>query len=218
MAIGSCQGAASQRIVRARLLGIWARRDSLDFLIRLLMICTANICRSPTAAGLLALRAGRTSSLIEVDSGGLLPGGRLVPAQVVAAVAPFGVDLSDHVSSQITVERIARADVVVTMTRQHLREVVLQLPDAWSRTFTLDELVRRGENLGPRLADRLMAEWFQELHLGRQRQDMIGTSREGDIADPYGGPDAGYRRMAVTLADLVDRLAAMLWPTDSSGS
>jgi protein-tyrosine phosphatase len=191
---------------------------SLVSYIRFLLICTANICRSPTAAGLLALRAGHTSGSIEVDSCGLLPGGRSVPAQVVAAATPFGVDLSDHVSSQITVEHLVRANVVVTMTRQHLREVVLLLPEAWSRTFTLDELVRRGENLGPRAHGQSMAEWFEKLHQGRHRRDMIGTSREGDIADPYGGPDAGYRRMAATLADLVDRLAVLLWSTGGSSS
>jgi protein-tyrosine phosphatase len=191
-------------------------RNSLVSYIRFLTVCTANICRSPTAAGLLSVRAARTSSVVGVDSCGLLPGGRSVPSQVIAAAAPFGVDLSDHISSQITVEHIGRANVVVAMTRQHLREVVPLLPEAWSRTFTLDELVRRGEDLGHLSEGRSLAEWFEELHRGRRRQDMIGTSREGDVADPYGGPDAGYRQMAATLADLVDRLAVLLWPTDDS--
>jgi len=177
------------------------------------MVCTANICRSPTAAGLLALRAGPVSNSADVGSCGLLPGGRSVPPQVAAAAAPFGVDLSDHRSTQISVEELSGSDVVVTMTRQHLREVVVLLPDVWPRTFTLDELVRRGEGLGPRNGRQSIPDWLAEVHVGRHLEDIIGTSREGDIADPYGGPTAGYRRMAVTLADLVDRLAVLLWPT-----
>jgi protein-tyrosine phosphatase len=134
-------------------------------------------------------------------------------------MAPFGVDLADHRSIQVTLDDLSLADVVVTMTRQHLRELVLQLPDVWVRAFTLPELVRRGEAAGPRQAGQTIAEWFGDVHRGRRRQDMVGTERHDDVSDPYGGPDAGYQRMAVELADLMDRLAILLWqagPIDPS--
>ena len=153
---------------------------------------------------------------IEVGSCGLLPGGRSVPPQVVEAASLFGADLAGHRSIQISEQQVSEADLVVTMTRQHQREVVLQFSDAWSRTFTLAELLQRGEEVGPRSQGQLMVEWFEELHRGRRRQDMVGTSREGDISDPYGGPDEGYRRMAHNLAELLDRLAVLIWPVDGS--
>ena len=155
----------------------------------------------------------RTS--IEVGSCGLLPGGRSIPPQVVEAASLFDVDLAGHRSVQISEQQVSEADLVVTMTRQHQREVVLQFPDAWSRTFTLAELLQRGEE-EPRSNGQLMIEWIEDLHRGRRQQDMIGTSREGDVADPYGGPDEGYRRMAHSLADLVSRLAALICPVDGS--
>jgi protein-tyrosine phosphatase len=130
---------------------------------------------------------------------------------VIAAAEPFGVDLSGHVSTQLSTDDLSAAGVVVTMSRQHLREIVLLVPDVWPRAFTLPELVRRGESVGPRVAGQTLREWFDLVHEGRQRKDMIGTVRRDDVADPYGGPDAGYRRMTAALADLTDRLALLLW-------
>jgi len=180
--------------------------------IRFLLICTANICRSPTAAGLLALRARSARAPIEILSFGLLPGGREAPPQVVEAVATFGVDLSRHRSAQLSIEELSKADVAVTMTRQHLRELVIELPDIWPRVFTLPELVRRGEIVGPRLTTQSIPQWIECVHQGRRKEDMIGAFPADDVIDPYGGPDAGYRRMAATLSNLVDRLSVLVWP------
>jgi protein-tyrosine phosphatase len=123
----------------------------------------------------------------------------------------LGVDLSGHISRQLGADDLSAADAVVTMSRQHLREVVLLVPDVWPRAFTLPQLVRRGEDVGPRVAGQTIREWFEQVHEGRERKDMIGTVRRDDVADPYGGPDSGYRRMAAALADLADRLALLLW-------
>lgn len=184
--------------------------------IRILLVCTANICRSPTAAGLLALRARSAPSPIEILSFGLLPGGREAPPQVVEAAATYGVDLSRHRSAQLSIEELSRADVVVTMTRQHLRELVIELPAIWPRAFTLPELVRRGEIVGPRLTAQSIPEWVERVHQGRRREDMIGVFPADDVPDPYGGPGAGYRRMAATLSNLVDRLSVLVWPDSTT--
>jgi protein-tyrosine phosphatase len=164
------------------------------------------------------VRAARERASIDVPSRGLLPGGHSAPPQVIAAAAPYGVDLSGHVSTQLEADDLSAADAVVTMSRQHLREAVLLVPDVWPRAFTLPQLVRRGEQVGPRVAGQTIGEWFAQVHEGRQRKEMIGTVREDDVADPYGGPDAGYRRMATALADLTDRLGHLLWkcgPTEA---
>ena len=86
---------------------------------------------------------------------------------------------------------------------------MLQLPEVWPHAFTLPELVRRGEGVRARPSEKTMSAWFDQVHQGRERKDMIGTMRRDDVADPYGGPDAGYRRMASTLAELTDRLGLL---------
>jgi protein-tyrosine-phosphatase len=128
------------------------------------------------------------------------------------------VDLSSHTSTQLSTGDLSAADVVVTMTRQQLREVVLQLPDVWPHAFTLPELVRRGEEVGPRIPAHSVSDWVDHVHQGRQRRHMIGTVRGDDVSDPYGGPDAGYRRTANALAELMEGLGLLLWlsgPTDA---
>jgi protein-tyrosine phosphatase len=151
-----------------------------------------------------------------VASRGLLAGGRSAPPQVVAAAASLGVDLSRHVSAQLSTDELSASDVVMTMSRQHLREIVLRDPKVWPRAFTLPELVRRGETVGFRKGGQTISEWLEHVHEGRERKDMIGTVRRDEVADPYGGPDAGYRRMANALAELTDRLALLLWISGSA--
>jgi protein-tyrosine-phosphatase len=117
----------------------------------------------------------------------------------------------------MSTDELALADLVITMTRQQLREVVVALPSVWPQAFTLPELVRRGERVGLRRATQSIPEWIADVHHGRRREEMIGAAPEDDVADPYGGPDAGYRRMASTLEDLVDRLGLLLWPGAPTG-
>ena len=71
----------------------------------------------PTSADHLRRRVSspgkrRAHSPVEIASRGLLPGGRPAPPQVVAAAAPFGVDLSAHSSTQLSTDDLKAADVV----------------------------------------------------------------------------------------------------------
>jgi protein-tyrosine-phosphatase len=89
---------------------------------------------------------------------------------------------------------------------------VLLEPDAWSRTFTLKELVRRGAELGPRPSFESPGAWLARAHEGRERRDLLGDSLIDDVADPYGGPSSAYEAAAAEIEDLVDRLVSLLWP------
>ena len=91
-----------------------------------------------------ALLAHRLPSL-DVSSAGSLPGGRPASPGGVRAMATRGLDLHEHRSRTLDPEMVAAADLVLCMARLHLREVVVAAPSALPRTFTLRELVRRGE-------------------------------------------------------------------------
>lgn len=151
----------------------------------------------------------RALPAVEVSSAGSLPGGRPASAGSVRAMAARGIDLSAHRSSTLDAGRVRAADLVIAMARQHLREVVVTVPSAFDRTFTLPELVRRGEAVGPAAS---FEAWLAAVGGDRRPADLLGEDPADDIADPIGGPDSGYERTAVVIEDLVGRLARLLTP------
>ncbi|CAN5807892.1 hypothetical protein BH23ACT1_BH23ACT1_02120 [soil metagenome] len=141
-----------------------------------------------------------------VSSAGELPGG--VPAEGGSrrAMAAQGLDLERHRSRAFTAEHLAGTDLVLAMARRHVREAVLALPEAWPRTFTLKELVRRGEQAARRRPDQSLGGWLAEVHAGRRTSDLLGDDPADDVEDPIGAPDRIYDATAAELDDLVSRL------------
>jgi protein-tyrosine phosphatase len=166
------------------------------------------------AAALLGLVAGEVAPDLDgpltVASAGLLEAGRPVSPEVVTTLLPFGIDLTGHRSASLTAAALEGADLILGMERRHGREAILLVPSAWPRTFTLKDLVRRGEKLGPRPLHQPLQTWLAEVGEGRERTDLIGRSPEDDVADPLGGDLAAYRAAAAEIADLVQRLTRLL--------
>jgi protein-tyrosine phosphatase len=171
--------------------------------VHVLVVCTANRCRSPMAEALLRRRL----PTLDVTSAGLLEAGHPASGGSVRALAARGVDLGEHRSRQLDADAVMDADLVIAMARSHLRDVVVADPSAFGRTFTLRELVRRGEVVGPA---RSFAGWLALVGEGRRTGDLLGDDPNDDIADPIGGPDVDYERTAAQIEDLVERLGRLL--------
>ena len=148
---------------------------------------------------------------VHVHSAGLITEGQMATDHGIAVMSERGLDLSDHVSRLLTADLVGGADLIIGMGRQHVAETCVLVPEAWSRAFTLKELVRRGEEVGPRKPGQTLAEWLADVHWGRSRRDLLGGSRDDDIADPVGKPKPEYERTAVQLEALLDRLVHLLW-------
>lgn len=146
-----------------------------------------------------------------VHSAGLLEGGRRASAEGVELLAGWGLDTATHRSRRIALEMVTGADLVVCMAREHLREVVLLHQDAWPRSFTLKELVRRAEQVGPRSPDQPFDEWLAKIHAGRSRAELLGSAAEDDVVDPIGLGREAHRRSAVEIHALVERFAELGW-------
>jgi protein-tyrosine phosphatase len=149
-----------------------------------------------------------------VHSAGLLHDGQRAAAEGIQAMGALGLDTTAHRSRRMTADMVEQADLVVGMAREHVREAVLLSPGAWPKAFTLKELVRRGEQAGPRADGQLFDEWLAKLHAGRQRQDVLGSSPEDDVADPIGLGREDYRRTAADIEGLVSRLVDLVWGGD----
>jgi protein-tyrosine phosphatase len=178
--------------------------------VDVLVVCTANRCRSPMAQLLLERQFASVGELISVGSAGLLESGQPAVEGASRALARRGLDLSSHSSEHLTAEMIEDASLVLGMERAHVREVVVLVPGAWSRTFTVKELVRRGEQAGPRRPDETVEAWLALVHAGRSPQDMLGGDDLDDIADPIGGSLSDFERTALELDESFRRLADLL--------
>lgn len=175
--------------------------------MRILVLCSANQCRSPMAEVLLR----RALPGAEVRSAGTLyEGGVPASGGSVRAMAARGLSLDDHRSRRLEREMLDDVDLILGMARHHLRDAVVKDRSVFPKTFTLKELVRRGEAVGPRGPEEPLGAWLARVGAGRQTRDLLGDSPLDDVADPIGRPDAEYERTAVELEDLVARLARLL--------
>jgi protein-tyrosine phosphatase len=171
-----------------------------------LFVCSANQCRSPMAAALLdAAAVARGVTGLEIGSAGVMPGG--MPAAEGARAVLDG--LEDHVSHQITAPLVRYADLVIGMSRSHVREVTVLAPEAFTRTLTLKELVRIAP---PRSREDHLDAWVQRAGAGRRLSELTGSADEDDIADPIGGPLSGFEATAAELRPLIDQLVDLAWP------
>jgi protein-tyrosine-phosphatase len=163
------------------------------------------------AEGLLRHRLAGVADDVHVHSAGLLDLGRPATPDGVKVMAGHGIDISAHQSRQVTADLIKDADLVIGMSRRHVAETAVLVPDAWTRAFTLKELVRRGDEAGPRRRGQPLDEWLADVHWGRKRSELVGRSRDDDIADPVGQPRSAYERTAKELDQLLERVVTLIW-------
>lgn len=92
--------------------------------MRLLFVCTGNICRSPMAAGIARERLAAAGADVEIASAGThaVVGEGAAPSAVVAA-REAGALILDHRGAQLDAEMLASFDHVYVMTANHLRAI-----------------------------------------------------------------------------------------------
>jgi protein-tyrosine phosphatase len=169
------------------------------------------------AAALLSSRLTALGSAATVRSGGMLAEGEPQSPEAIAAMAAYGLDIATHRSHVVTVEDLERADLTLAVARENLRHAVVTAPAIWPRAFTLRELVRRGDAVGPRPSTESLADWLARAHDGRERAALLGDSAADDVPDPTGGPPRGYTETAATLSALLDQLAGLCWGAVPAG-
>ena len=101
-------------------------------IVRILLVCLGNICRSPTAEGVLRhLAAQEAPDLkIEIDSAGTADYhiGAPPDSRSQRAALRRGIDLSALRARQVTLDDFARFDLILAMDRENLRELQAMKP------------------------------------------------------------------------------------------
>ena len=101
------------------------------------MVCTANQCRSPMAEYLLRHRLGKNSGWNVISAGISALDGLRATRHAVDAMADMGIDISSHKAQLLTDDVIDSADVIITMTRWQRDDIVCRYPRSTEKVFTL---------------------------------------------------------------------------------
>jgi protein-tyrosine phosphatase len=145
-----------------------------------LMVCTGNICRSPTADGLLrhALQAAGLSGRVLVDSAGTHDYhiGDPPDRRSVATAQRYGVDLAELRARQVTKADFAAFDLILAMDDGHYRQLLRLCP--------------------PQYRDRVKLYLSYAPQFGR------------DVPDPYYGKGDGFEKVWQMCQAVTDALVA----------
>lgn len=158
--------------------------------MRVLFVCTANICRSAYAEVLARhLEPGHEFASAGVRGWVDEP----MEARMAEEAVRRGADPSPFLSRQLTAEMVDRADLVLVAETRHRLHVLEERPTAIRKAFTFGQF-ERGLAGGSTL---------EEI-----RARAATSTEADDVADPYGrGPAA-----AVRAAEDLDRRLALILP------
>jgi protein-tyrosine-phosphatase len=148
----------------------------------ILVVCTANICRSPMAEGLLAhalaAEEGPLKGLRVISAGIAARPGEPVSGNSVTALKKVGIDISEHRAQPVTQALLDGALAVLCMTNSHVGMIELQASPVPAR-----------------------------LHLFR---DFMPDGSHREIADPYGGSLRHYEQSRDEMVEAIPSLVAYL--------
>lgn len=196
--------------------------------VRILTVCTGNICRSPVAERLL--QAGLDQVLpggFEVRSAGTraLVGD---PVQPLSAdiIRTFGGTADGFAARQLTGKILRPVDLVLTMSSTHRGEVLQLDASLLKRTFTIREFARMLDVLQERETPSAGGGQQDGKHPGDHHGDRISANTklwralparaasvrhlalapeaaDNDVVDPYRRSDDYYRQMEDELAPAI---------------
>jgi protein-tyrosine phosphatase len=176
--------------------------------VQVLVVCTANIARSPLAAAMLSRALG---SDVEVSSAGTRArAGFPAAPESVRLGEERGLDLRDHRSCLVTPELVAEADLVLTMSERQRDAVGPMAPRTAGRVFSLREFDRltgavEGDTDPAAPVSERLRWWRDRAHLARPMAPRA-KDRE-DIADPIGKPWEHWVALGAQLDELVPAIA-----------
>jgi protein-tyrosine phosphatase len=194
--------------------------------VRLLFVCTGNLCRSPVAERLTLARASNSLtespalSRVQVLSAGVrADAGLEMDRRSARALQALGGNPAGFRSQRLTAEVARSAALVLTMTREHRQAVLGLNPRGLRRTFTLAEaadLVELADLSGLSLmpVDERARELGRRLDAARARRQAGGAD---DIADPIGQRSAAHADVAGRIDHAIRPLADVLFTSVRSG-
>jgi protein-tyrosine phosphatase len=178
--------------------------------LSILVVCTANVARSPLAHVMLA-----ASVDVEVDSGGTQAReGDTAAVRSQELATARGLDLTAHRSKPVVPDAIEAADLVITMSERQRDHCGILVPGAGPKVFTLRELVRllaaSDDDAGTATTTSTtdLQAMAERAHLARPSAPR--SWRAEDVHDPIQDPWPAWVQMGATLDELLTPVLAGL--------
>lgn len=173
--------------------------------LRILVVCTGNLCRSPLFAALLADRLGR--DVLVTSRGTQAVAGATPPAETVLAARRLGVELDGHTARELDDADIDDADLVLVASRRHRRDVVRRSPRAATRVFTILEFARLAEALSSERTGSPVSASPDAARAALARSSAVGVGHgaSGGSQTSRGVPTLDERGRPFAVVDAVVR-------------
>lgn len=146
--------------------------------MKIMFICTGNICRSAMAEGMMKKLIKENNIDAEVYSCGIYAetgNGPTYNAQ--EAASEYGADISNHRATNIRDSKIEEMDIILCATISHKQSVLYLHPELEGKVFTMKEYAK----------------------LDKNGQDM-------DIKDPWGYDEFVYRKCASEIEECLEKI------------
>jgi len=178
--------------------------------VSVLVVCTANVCRSPLAARLLTAELGPGVDVVSAGAWAL-PG-----APACDWARRFGPVAGEHTAVRLEASHVRAASLILGATREHRSAAVGLVPVAQRKAFTLLQAARLAvwlekhgvtapAGLEPR--ERL-AWWVDELDAARGDAPRADPA-DDDVPDPHDG-GAPHEVVLPWLSDAAAVLGSVL--------
>jgi protein-tyrosine phosphatase len=166
-----------------------------ELALKLLFVCTGNICRSPTAERLAVAYAAHseTGGFTASSAGTRAVIGSAIHDDAAQMIEKLGGDVTDFAARQLSRKIASDADLIITMTTAHRDKVLELAPHRLHRTFTLSEAACLISQDGARTIPDLAA----------LRPRSAATSELMDIPDPIGQTAEVFEHCASLISNLL---------------
>lgn len=153
---------------------------------KILIVCTANVCRSPVAEAILRDRLSKRglNGWYVKSAGTWASAGQPASHYSIEVLAEQGLDISGHISRTVDDQLLEESDLILCMELGHVEALKTEFPQYASRTYLLSEMAGQRFSIddpfgGPRPDyEKMVAELTDLIEDGLPRTIMLARNNE----------------------------------------